>query len=77
MKKRLGEVKTNSGGNSFVEFEDHFGNKSILLASSAANRVWLKVNDASADASLHLNLEQVEGLISHLQNWVNSNCSNF
>jgi hypothetical protein len=77
----LGSLKKTSRGFEVVEFTDSNGRQCILQQSSAigdsdgamdhpgTSYLWLGIQDAEAP-SIHLNREQVKGLIGRLQHWL-------
>lgn len=72
----LGAVERTSRGFEFIAFNDCYGEKCSLQASSLAeyekpgtSAVWLGCEEP---ARMHLNREQVTALIAHLQSWLDN-----
>ena len=66
----LGEVCKNQRGFEFISFNDSYGCECILQESSAAApHIWLGFKKGG---SLHLSRNQVEALVAHLKNWLDT-----
>lgn len=81
----LGPLERTSRGFERIKFKDHYGDQCSLQASSLAiyekpgtSAIWLgqeseKTHPATGEklgARMHLNREQVEALVKHLQAWL-------
>jgi len=63
----LGEVYTNSRGFECILFEDSYKKRCILQESSTSEpHVWLGIDGNR----MHLSRKQVEALVAHLKNWL-------
>ena len=84
--KKLGKVRKTGRGFEIINFIDKYGDEASLQQSSLAeyeepgmSAVWIGLDHEKyhlgekLGARMHLDREQVEALIYHLQNWLENN----